>query len=719
MRNVHVERAIVGLVLSGCSALAWAQTGGGGSLEEIVVTARKRAESIQDVPVSVTAVGEAAMERNFIARIENLQRITPNVTLEPVSITTSSLAPYIRGIGNRVQEPVQDPAIAISVDGVYLASIVGSAIDVFDVEQIEVLRGPQGTLQGRNSPGGAINIRTRRPGDDLGMRLEASYGNYDTYSVKAAIDGPLVPNLLGAKLAVMTSQSDGYMRNITTGERLSGQDTVAARLGFLITPTDSLNIYLTADYMKDESPQRGLRNVASSIAGLPGQPNVLLCDTSATGLAFLGQCVTEDKYKTSMEFTEPNDLEVWGVTANVDWQLPNGLQLTSITGYRDADEFQSVDVDGTGLPLLTSIGRSMKVDQFSQEIRLSSDRSGVSEAGQLDWVVGVYYVDSSWSLDQPIDAFGSIIPGRRAQDMESYAGFGQATYHITDRWSVSLGGRQTKDKKDLDITFFSPTEFIHSVDGDSSNFSLEAGTEFRFSPDILGYFRFAQGYRSGGINGDVPTPDAAVEFDSEEVDSYELGMKAEWLNQRLRTNVSLFWTDYDNLQRDVVITIPTAPFFAQVIQNQGKARIRGVDLELLARPVDRLTLSATVGYLDAEFRDTNQQMPFAPDWTGFFGADYEIPLGTSGSLTASADIQYRGDANINGALQPIGDQKSYTLANAALTFRTEDGRYSVTGYVRNIFDKYYIVAAEAAAGVSAWVVPGAPRTYGVRFTAKY
>ncbi|MET0987361.1 MAG: TonB-dependent receptor [Steroidobacteraceae bacterium] len=478
--------------------------------------------------------------------------------------------------------------------------------------------------------------------------------------------------------------------------------------------------------MKDESPQRGLRNVASSIAGLPGQPNVRLCDASATGLAFLGQCETTRKYKSTMEFTDPNDLEVWSVAANLTWNLGSGIQLTSITGYRDADELQIVDVDGTGLPLLTSIDRRMKVDQFSQEIRLSSDRSGTQEPGQLDWVVGVYYLDSSWELSQPIDAFGNVIPSHREQDLKSYAAFGQATYHFTDRWSVSLGGRQSKDKKDLDITFFSPAPpefptapFVYPVDEDFNNFSLEAGTEFRFSSDILGYFRFSQGYRSGGINGDVPTPAAAVEFDPEEVDSYEMGLKAEWLNQRLRTNVSVFWTNYDNLQRDVVITIPTAPFFAQVIQNQGEARIKGVDFELTARPVDRLTLSAAVGYLDAEFKDTDQQMPFAADWTGYAGIDYEIPLGSAGSLNPSLDVQYRGDANINGALQPIGDQDSYSLTNASLTYRTEDDRYSVSGYVRNVFDKYYFVAAEAAAGIAAWVVDGAPRTYGVRVTAKF
>ncbi|MET0987362.1 MAG: TonB-dependent receptor plug domain-containing protein [Steroidobacteraceae bacterium] len=252
MRSVNILNGVSCVALSLISALAAAQSEpAGGGLDEIVVTARKRAESIQDVPVSVTAVGQAAIERNFIARIEDLQQLTPNVTLEPVSISTSSLAPFIRGIGNRAQEPVQDPAIAISVDGVYLATIVGSALDVFDVEQIEVLRGPQGTLQGRNSPGGAINITTRRPGDELGMRLEASYGSDDTYSVKAAIDGPLIPDVLGAKLAVMTSQSDGYVHDLTTGEDLTGQDTVAARVGFLWTPNDSVNLYLTADYMKD------------------------------------------------------------------------------------------------------------------------------------------------------------------------------------------------------------------------------------------------------------------------------------------------------------------------------------------------------------------------------------------------------------------------------------------------------------------------------------
>lgn len=684
---------------------------GSAGISDIVVTARKRAESIQSVPIAVTALDSAAIESKLILDVSDLGRTTPNVTFAPISITKTQFAPYIRGIGTRAQEPFQDPAVAISIDGAYLGTLIGSVVDIFDVEQIEVLRGPQGTLQGRNSPAGAINITTRRPGDTLGARFEASYGNFNTWSVKGAIDGPVVEGKLGAKLAAFTSQSDGYVRNTLTGKRQGGQETYGGRIGLMFTPTDTLSAYLTADYLRDTGQGPGLRNVASTIAANPDQPDVLLC----SALVSFGQCTTEEKYTSSTNFVKDNLVKVWSVTSNINWEMTDDLTLTSITNYRDAYDRQNVDVDGTSLPLLESFDQTIDSTQFSQELRVASS------AERFQWVAGLYYANVKFDLLQPLLALGSIVPAERGQKLNSYAVFGQGTFDITDQWSVSGGFRQSWDKKDIYSVFFNPSPpevptapATYRKSAKFDNLSIELGTEYKFTRDALAYFRFAQGYRSGGINAGQAVASLVLPYQPEKVNTFEAGLKTEWLDRRLRFNLTGFWTDYNDLQRDVVVTLPVAPFIATVVQNQGKARIKGIEVEIVARPIEALTYTASAGYLQAKYRDTGNRLPFAPAWTLQSSLEYKIDLGNAGTLTPSADVSMRSDANINGALQPIGDQDGYVLVNANLTYRDADSHYTVTAYVQNLTDKYYFTAAEAPGGIGSWVVDATPRTYGVR-----
>jgi len=712
--------------------------GSSAELETITVTARKRAENIQDVPLSVTAIDQESLARNFVTKITDIAPLVPNVTLQAVSNVPGSLTPYIRGVGSFLPEPSQDPAVGISIDGVYLASQVGSVIDLFDVSQVEILPGPQGVLQGRNSPGGVINITTRQPSLDIwGGRAEVSYGNFNTYSLKESMDGPIVPGVLSVIGAVTYSKSDGYIKDVTTGSTGSGQNTFAGRLGVLYAPNSNVTFNLTGEVTLDRSPMSLGRNVAASQGDL-----TLLCIPAAKGgLLALGACVDNPRYTSTQDFVRPYHLDVEAVTGNLNWKVAEGVALTSITGYRSIHEVTNIDSDASEIPFIDIINRTNNTEQFSQEIRLASDRGHAASAGDLDWVVGAYYLNYKFHLIEPVYVFGALSPGDpdRAQTLNSEAAFGQGIYHITDKWSLSVGGRQSWDDKVATVIY---TPFVASStnpcvlpngsqgtvtatsctvkpSANFSNFSAEAGTEYKISRDVMTYFRFSQGYRSGGINADAAEPIAVVNFHDEKINSFEIGVKSEFLDHRLRLNATAFLYDYVNLQQNVQITIPVTPFFVEAIQNAGSATIKGAEFQIIALPIDRLSLRSNIGYLDAQLDSTGATLPFSPKYTVSLAADYEVPLGGDRSLTISGDINYRSRSNANEADEPIGWQDAYELTNLSLTYHLPHDRFAITGFVRNVFNTYYINTAEQSTVINAYLSEGAPRTYGVRLTARY
>jgi iron complex outermembrane receptor protein len=722
------------------SATSSASVGAGSPSElvEIVVTARKRAENIQDVPLSVSAFDQAALSRNFVTQITDIAPIVANVTLQPVSNVPGSLGAYIRGVGSFLPEPSQDPAIGISIDGVYLASQVGSVIDIFDVAQVEVLSGPQAVLQGRNSPGGVINITTRQPSlDAWGGHAEASYGNFDTYSVKASEGGPIIPGVLGVIASAMYDKSDGYVRDITTGNEGSGQNRGGGRLGLLYTPNSNISFYLTGEAIVDRSPMSLGRNVAAS----QGEATLMCIPASEGGLLPLGGCVNNPRYVSTQNYVVPYHLNVQAITGNLDWKIADGLKLTSVSGYRNTHEDTNIDSDATAIPFIAIVNRANNTDQVSQEVRLASDRSVPAVGRDFDWVVGAYYLHYKFHLIEPVYVFGALSPGDpdRSQSLNSEAVFGQVVYHLTDRWSISAGGRESWDDKDATVSYSqfvtSPTNPCVLPNGSAgmatattctvkpsanfSNFSAEAGTQYNITEGAMAYFRFAQGYRSGGINADAAEPIAIVNFQDEKINSYEIGIKTEILEHRLILNAATFRYDYTNLQQNVQITIPVSPFFVEAIQNAGAATVKGAELQLIAKPTDRLTLRSNVGYLDATLNSTGATLPFSPKFTSYIAADYEVPVGAGNSLTFSGDVSYRAESNNNESDEPIGVQGAYEITDASVTYHFPNDQFVITGFVRNVFNTYYINTAEQSTVINAYLSEGLPRTYGVRIGMKF
>lgn len=728
--------------LGGTDAFSSAKnaSGAAGALElaEVVVTARKRSENIQDVPLSVSALDQAVLSRNSVTQITDIAPLVPNVTLQAVSNVPGSLGPYIRGVGSFLPEPSQDPAVGISIDGVYLASQVGSVIDLFDVAQVEVLPGPQGVLQGRNSPGGVIGITTRQPSlEGWNGHAETSYGNFGTYSVKVSEGGPVIPGVLGVIASAMYEKSSGYIRDITTGTEGDGQNRGGGRIGILYTPSANFSFYLTGEAIVDRSPMTLGRNVAAS----QGDLTLLCIPESAGGLQALGGCVNNARYTSTQNFVRPYHLNVQSITGNLDWKVADGLKLTSVTGYRGTHEDTNIDSDATAIPFISIIDRTNNTEQVSQEVRLASDRGERATRGDFDWVVGAYYLNYKFHLTEPVYVFGAFSPGDpdRAQRLNSEAVFGQGIYHLTDRWSISVGGRQSWDDKVATVIYApfvtSPTNPCVLPNGTSgvstattcavkpsanfNNFSAEAGTQYNITADVMTYFRFAQGYRSGGINADAAEPIGIVDFHDEKINSYEVGLKTEVLNHRLIFNAAAFLYDYTNLQQNVQITIPVTPFFVEAIQNAGAATIKGAEFQITAKPTDHLTLRSNVGYLDAKLNSTGATLPFSPKFTSYIAVDYEVPIGADGSLTLSGDVNYRTKSINNESDEPIGLQGAYEITDASVTYHFPNDRFMITGFVRNLFNTYYINTAEQSTVINAYLSEGAPRTYGVRVGMKF
>lgn len=689
-------------------------------IDDIVVTARKRAESIQDVPVSVTAVDSAAIERRSITKIDQIAAITPNVQLQSISVNPTNLAPYIRGVGQRANEPSQDVPIAISVDGVYLSSQSASLLDVFDLEQIEILRGPQGTLQGRNSPGGAINASSRRPSGDFGVRAEASYARFDLFDAKASIEAPIVKDILAVKLAGFYKNGGGYVRNIIDGSRTGGGvDAWGGRLGLLFTPNDAVNIYVTADYTNDHSPQAAIRPVPVAVAQGPRQPVPLIC-------VFGNVCAPYGEYENGSDYTRRNRSQSGGLAVNADYDF-GPVTLTSVTGYRKSNEYNNADVDATPVSFISVVDRNTRVNQFSQEIRLASNGKT-----SLEYVVGAYFLRYKFELHQPLSVFGTISTADRQQVTNSYAVFGQATYHITDKWSVSGGARQSWDRKAMLTEPVVPgPEGRFRVGFD--NLSLEAGTEYKFTRDHLLYFRFSQGYRAGGINGDAPTPALVSTYRPEKINSYEVGVKTEWFDRVLQVNLSAFHYDYNDVQVDVsTIREDTGGIYIRV-RNAAGVKTDGVELETVLRPAEGLALRGSLGYLDNRYKVFNVDLgfgpgdqsalrrPYSPKWSGNVGFDYDLPLngGENGRLRLGSNLSFRSSSANSPLDNPIDNQPAYALLDASIGYQAANERYTVTLFGQNLTNKYYITNGETGGGAFAFHAVGRPISYGVKLAVRY
>jgi iron complex outermembrane receptor protein len=698
---------------AGMAAPALAQSA---ELEEIIVTAQKRAESIQDVPISVSALSAEAIRDQGIGRIEDFATSLPSVYIDMRELRGTSIS--IRGIVSETNNPGVDQGVGVYVDGVYMGRPTTINNSLYDLERIEVLRGPQGTLYGKNTIAGAINFITRKPGDELRGDISASYGNYDAIRASASVSGPVVPGKFYVGVSGGIDRRDGLVKNLLTGTDLDDVDSLSGRLTAVYSENEDFELVVRVDASRDRTNSGAIDIVDNG--DLTGTP---LADASGW-----------DRQVAQNRDTVQNR-DTFGASGEINWSLGGG-KLTSITAYREFQWYNLADNDYTALDLLAS-GISEDQNQFSQELRFASP-----DSGPLTYVFGVYYfhqrleTNSAAVIGADLGVYPEAVTGNILATIksESIAGFGQAVYRVTDQFSITAGLRYTWEKKDV----------VHSQVGDpfglllatmperrfgrsEDDFSPSLSLNYKWNDKVLTYATVSRGFKSGGYNVFSVTPTDDAEYEPEFVTSYEIGLKSDLLENRLRFNASAYYLRYKDLQVNQLELVGGLPQFQT--SNAARARSKGVELELTARPVNGFDVTVNYSYLDAKFLDYAGATPGGDDFTGntmvkapkhniSVGAQYEAPLTDTLSLTLRGDLTHRSRIFFgpdNGYSQ--GD---VTIVNGRIGIGSEQG-WSLFLWGRNLTNKDYALYRDDGVIIGGQAVQSlsTPRTYGVEARFKF
>lgn len=606
---------------------------------DIVVSARRRNETIQQTPIAMTALAPATLEAKATMNIGDLQGAAPNVLITAQSTGASTANTSIRGLAFADVEKSFDPTIAIVVDGVFIGTSTGQFLDFFDTSSIEVLRGPQGTLFGRNTIGGVINIKRSRPTGEWGGKFQATYGSYDTWSASGVINAPIVDGVLAAKVFYYHSQSDGFYYNATAKQRDGGTNNENFGASFLFTPSSNFDALLTVEkQVQDFHPVQS--NIANSSEFFCTIEPAVECNRNTT----------TDLY-TVFGKVAPGHYSSPAVTLETNLDL-GGIKLTSITGYRTSHEDVQFDADASSADLYY-VDRVQHYKQFSQELRAAGKL-----VDSLDYVIGGYYYHHSYDLLQNTRLFGSLLPNPQyaTGTSTSYAAFGDFDWNFADRWRLSFGGRFTHDKKTFSNAFL-PVQ-IGGGSKSFNKFTPKVGVDFRPTDDYMIYGSWSRGYRAGGFSNRAQTPvSSSLPFGPETVDSFEVGAKSAFFDRKLLFNIAAFYSKYSDLQQST--TIPGGSTGNQtVITNVGSARIKGIEIDFTAKPVPHLTLNGGLGLLKSHFRGFVTQAPdpaYAATSGIFANFDYSaVRMIYSPKVTASINAEYKTQTSLGEAAFNIG-----------------------------------------------------------------
>ncbi|HET9145668.1 MAG TPA: TonB-dependent receptor [Sphingomicrobium sp.] len=728
---------------------------------EIVVTARRTEERLQRVPASVSAFNERALDRIQAEDTTGLQGAVPNLNIVQGRGSSNATNIYIRGIGQPDALQTFDPAVGVYVDDVYLSRIRGNQLDLLDVDRIEVLRGPQGTLYGKNTIGGAIKYVSRKPGKQFRADASVTVGSYHQFDVKAAVSGP-VSDTLSLGLAFIREKHEGYVKDPVLDRRYNDKNNWGTRGALAFTPSSRFRFDLSADYSHDNdalnvgAPINELRHLFSNTVILP-----------------LAQDPSDYDFKARTTPGLPNSTKLrhWGVAGTATYDIGDGLTLKSITAYRKLHTKDFIDIDATQAQV-GDVLVDVHQHQLSQELQLAytSDR--------LSGVAGLYYLDERNESHQEAFAndlvdltpFRGVFPDfllgpsnfptflRTIDDdlkTKSYAGYANASYTIVPNVRLSAGVRWTKETKDYFRTTstFSSSPLLTSVapfdfappKGKWTDVSPMASLDWQATPTTMLYARVAKGFQSGGFNGRANDPSTSTKYDPEKVLSYEAGFKTTILNQ-LRLNGDVFYNNYKDFQARVsgIATDPTTGLPDPVLSvlNAGRLSIKGAELEASWTPLDGLLLDTQIGYLDAKYKEFDdaqfsnfggsrafQTPAFSPKWTLRAGAQYSFGLGSMGGITIGGQTRYRSrqalavdntfvntDTEIQGLFQ-----NGYWLEDARIVWEDSSKKFAVGLYGYNLTNKLYKTDAQefSSIGNIRTVYFGAPRTVSLKLTARY
>lgn len=668
-------------------------------LEEVVVTSQRRAESLQDAPLSISAFSEEELELRQVARMDDLAMAVPNVVIEPTPSATNGAKVFIRGIGTDESLFTADPAVAIYIDDVYIPRIQGSLFSLYDIERVEVLRGPQGTLYGRNATNGAIRYITRKPSSTPEFTARASFGNFNRRDIRLSGGGPLTESL-NVQGAVMWLKNDGTTQNLTTGRDVNDNDFRAARIQAQQHFANESSLLFSADYLADRST--------------PWFPVGL-------GRDFPENNPDRDLFTLNSTLTPTdglNEMEQFGASLVYEGSLGE-TQLTAIVSHRGYDWDFVSDFDGTDAVRL-HLSQFQDQEATTAEIRLAGDSE------RLSWSGGFFYLDESNEQPTRTDVFATGPTNLLEQDTEAYAVYWDGRYSISDSLRLTGGIRYSNEKKDFSASSTLPDgtpNFTVTRDDQWETPTYRLVLDYDVSDEAMVYASYATGFRSGAFNGRGTSPQALSAVDEEEVETLEAGFKSEWFDQRLRANATYFFSTYKDLQ---VNALSSDSVFTLV--NAAEAEIHGLELELVATPLPGLRLDTTLGTLDAKFTDAREGTGFntdlepksAPSLTWNAGATYQHNLGAGGSISYSANIRYTSSYFQNTDNSPSIKTESVTLAHARVAYRGNNKNWEVALWGRNLTDEEYIAGGIYVGALqveTAFI--NMPRTYGIDITYRF
>jgi iron complex outermembrane receptor protein len=679
-------------------------------LEAVTVTARRRSENLQEVPVAVSAF-ELEDLRDMQARnLDGLQGAVPNLNIVQGRGSASSVNAFIRGIGQPDALQTFDPGVGVYVDDVYFSRIQGALFSLYDIERVEVLRGPQGTLYGKNSTGGAIKMVTRRPGDQPVADLEFTAGNYGRFEGRFYGSTPFSDSI-GASVAAVYSDNDGYVSDPDTGADYNDDDNRAIRFKLAGDPSDRFSWDFSFDYTRQDNALTLGRPEAPLVQiQLPATPVVLLLPEAGE---------YDFHSRTSFQPGQDQELEHTGFRLGFDVGIGDAWTFKSITARRDLETNFFIDIDASEYEI-GDVLVALDQDQTSQEFQFQFDNGGNVQA-----VFGLYYLKENVPSHQEAyaDDFLSL-PGDIAIDFlrtidddlstTSYAAFGHMSWEFAPTWSLSAGLRYTKEDKDYFRTTSTFSQvvpalagtFAFDIDDSWSAWTPSVSLEKQFSDTMIGYVSANRGFKSGGFNGRANSAAEVSTFDPEYVWTYEAGLKMSSSDNRLLGNIAVFNSDYKDFQARVSeVQNPGQPIptFAFPVLNAAELTIRGIEFEGVALVGEGTRLSAQIGWMDAEYDEfidprvevnpalasLHEHVPFSPDWTARLGASHSFYFGNGGVFTLGGDVSYRGETWLSVDNRDVLSQDAYTLLGLYGVYDSPDSKWQVRAGVRNLTDEVY------------------------------
>ena len=738
-----------------------------GAVEEVVITAQKRSERLQDVPVSVAVVTGAKLEQQHITSLQDLALVSPSISYND-SNSSRGQGLSIRGVGTLSFSDGVEPSVSTVLDGVVLGRQTSNVFNLIDIDHIEVLRGPQGTLFGKNSSAGVINIVTQRPSDTFSGAYAASYGELGEAKVQGTVTGPLVAGKLDARLTAYYTSNDGYIHDITTGADLNSQKQYGVRGKLLFMPDATTDILAIADYSKTTGSccAPTLRSVLPTGSNLFGKPYA----------SYVGVTASPDNENTASGVNSVNNQTTAGFSLQVDKRVA-GFTLTSISAFRQYEEFDNLDADLIALNILDLNNANQHQNQFSQELRVASP------TGQrIEFVAGLFYFYQGLkTTTQVAGSFGAVpLPATIGSQIDrnihtmNAAVFGQATFHVTDKLSLIGGLRYTDERqraylirKQLPGTLASgpagvtgPPLAATNLASDEDRPSEHAGVQYAFNPNLTAYFTYSHGFKGAALNLLNPLTASLVAtgrylVPPEIPTEYEVGVRSSFLNRRVQLNVTGFSETFEGFQATAFDAVSNS----NTLVSAGELRSRGVEVEALATPVRGLNLSANLAYTDATFTDfpdgpcypgellvagsrchalgatfvqdlKGARLNNAPKWSYNLGASYEHPLGGKGlSGFVDANYAYRSDVTFALSQDPNTVQEGYGVLSLNVGVQTPGRRLRLAVFARNLTDEHYASAifassfqggnASTRAGYSQFFTEAAHRIVGVSLSGKF